>query len=188
MEDALTAFGLVFVAELGDKSMLLAIALAARYRPLPVLAGIACAAVSMLGLSALAGTALGSAVPTDWVSVVGGLVFLGFAAWTLLGPEEDDEEEPTQLRSGSVLLGVTLTFIVAELADKTMLVTAALAGTRAAVPTWLGASAGMTAASGLAIAAASWLGARIPRRRLDLLAAAAFAIFGLLLLVDGLLR
>ncbi|MFU8841616.1 MAG: TMEM165/GDT1 family protein, partial [Nitriliruptoraceae bacterium] len=110
--DLLAAFGLVFLAELGDKSMLLAIAFAARYRPWPVLAGIAIAAFAMLGLSTLVGAALGAALPERAISIGGGLLFLGFGVWTLLG--DDDDEEAGTLRSSSVLLGVTAAFLVAE--------------------------------------------------------------------------
>ena len=184
MDELLAAFGLVFLAELGDKSMLLAIAFAARYRPWPVLAGIAIAAFVMLGLSTLVGAALGAALPERAISIGGGLLFLGFGIWTLRGDDDDDDED-TELRSGSVLLGVTLAFMLAEFGDKTMIATTTLAGTQGALPTWLGASLGMTAASGLAVVVATLLGARLPQRLVRIVAALAFLIFGGLLLVDG---
>ncbi|MFP4312483.1 MAG: TMEM165/GDT1 family protein [Nitriliruptoraceae bacterium] len=180
-----SAFGLVFLAELGDKSMLLAVAFALRYRPWPVLGGIAIAAFTMLGLSTLVGTALGAALPERAVTIGGGVLFLAFGLWTLLDRDEDEEED-AELRSSSVLLGVTLAFLVAEFGDKTMLATLTLAGGQAPLPTWLGAGAGMTAASGLAIAIAVVAGARLPERILHLLAAGAFLLFGVLLLVAGL--
>jgi Ca2+/H+ antiporter, TMEM165/GDT1 family len=183
--DLLAAFGLVFLAELGDKSMLLAVAFAVRYRPWPVLGGIAIAAFTMLGLATLVGAALGAALPERAVAIGGGLLFLGFGAWTLLG-DDDDEDGAGSLRSSSVLLGVTAAFLVAEFGDKTMLATLALAGGQAPVPTWLGAGAGMTAASGIAIVLSVAAGARLPERVLHLVAAAAFLAFGVLLLVSGL--
>lgn len=183
MEPLLTSFGLVFLAELGDKSMLLALAFATRYRPLPVVAGIAVAAFGMLGLSTLAGAALGAALPEQALAIVGGLLFLGFGIWTLRG--DDDDDESTDLRGTSVLLGVTLAFLVAEFGDKTMIATVTLASTQPALPTWIGAGLGMTVASGLAIVVGSVLGARLPERATRLLAAGAFLVFGVLLLVDG---
>ena len=183
MTDLAVAFGLVFLAELGDKSMLLAIGFAARYRPWPVIGGIALAAVTMLGLSTLVGAALGAALPERLLSVVGGLVFVGFAVWTLRGDGDDDER--TEVRSSSVLLGVTLAFMIAEFGDKTMLATITLASTQAALPTWIGASAGMTAASGIAVALASLVGARLPERVVRYSAATAFLTFGALLLWEG---
>lgn len=184
MTDLAAAFGLVFLAELGDKSMLLALALAARYRPWPVLGGIAIAAFGMLGLATLVGAGLGAALPERLLAIVGGLLFVGFGLWILRG--DDDGDEQTELRGSSVLLGVTAAFLVAEFGDKTMLATIALASTRAPVPTWLGAGAGMTLASGIAIAVASVLGARLPDRVVRILAAVAFLIFGVLLVWEGL--
>ena len=184
IEAFLASFGLVFLAELGDKSMLLAIAFAARYRPWPVLGGIAIAAFVMLGLSTLLGAALGAALPERAVAVGGGLLFVGFGLWTLLDDDEDEEEDE-ELRSGSVLLGVTLAFLIAEFGDKTMLATLTLAGTQPAVPTWLGAGLGMTAASGIAIFLATAAGARLPERIMRVVAGAAFLLFGVLLLVTG---
>lgn len=183
MEALLASFGLVFLAELGDKSMLLALAFAARYRPLPVLAGIAIAAFAMLGLSTLVGAALGAALPQQALAIGGGLLFLAFGLW-ILRPE-DDEEETVELRGSSVLLGVTLAFVVAEFGDKTMLATITLASTQPAVPTWIGASLGMTVASGLAIVVGAALGARLPERMTRLVAAGAFLVFGVLLLIEG---
>lgn len=184
LEAFLASFGLVFLAELGDKSMVLAIAFAARYRPWPVLGGIAIAAFTMLGLSTLVGAALGAALPERAVAIAGGLIFLGFGIWTLVDDDDDDDED-AGLRSTSVLLGVTLAFLIAEFGDKTMLATLALAGTQPPVPTWIGASLGMTAASGIAIAVATLVGRQLNERVLRLVAAAAFLLFGVLLLVGG---
>lgn len=183
MTDLLSALGLVFLAELGDKSMLLAIAFAARYRPWPVVGGIAIAAFTMLGASALAGAALGAALPERWLAIGGGLLFLGFGIWTLV--DDDDDDDAVELRGGSVLLGVTLAFVVAEFGDKTMLATATLASSRSAVGVWLGAGLGMTAASGIAIALTRLAGSRLPERTIRLLAAGAFLVFGAWLLFEG---
>jgi Ca2+/H+ antiporter, TMEM165/GDT1 family len=182
--ELLAAFGLVFVAELGDKSMLLAIAFAARYRPWPVLGGIAIAALVMLGAATLLGAALGAALPDRALAIGGGLLFLGFGLWTLRG--DDDEDEEARLRGGSVLFGVTAAFLIAEFGDKTMIATAALASTQAPVVTWLGAAAGMTLASGIAVGLATLAGSRLPERAVRLVAAGAFLVFGVLLLVEGL--
>jgi putative Ca2+/H+ antiporter (TMEM165/GDT1 family) len=184
MRDAAVAFGLTFVAELGDKSMLLAIALAARFRPRQVLAGIATAAVVMLGLAALIGGALGSALPERLLAFGGGALFIAFGLWSLRS--DDDDDASTELRGRSVWLGVTIAFLVAEFGDKTMLAVATLASTRAPVPTWLGASVGMTLASGLAVGLTMLAGRRVPERTVRLAASAAFLLFGALLIVEGL--
>lgn len=185
MDALLTALGLVFIAELGDKSMLLALAFATRYRPWPVFGGIALAAFTMLGLSTLVGAALGAALPGRVLAIGGGLLFLVFGVWTLR-PEDEPEDEVRELRGGSVLLGVTVAFMVAEFGDKTMLATIALAGNQPAIPTWLGASLGMTAAGGIAIVVGAVLGARLPERATRIVAGLVFFLFGGLLLWEGL--
>jgi Ca2+/H+ antiporter, TMEM165/GDT1 family len=184
VEALATTFGLVFLAELGDKSMLLALAFATRYRPWPVLGGIAIAAFAMLGLSTLVGAALGTALPEQALAIGGGVLFIGFGLWTLR--PEDEEDETAEVRGSSVLLGVTGAFLVAEFGDKTMLATATLAATQPALPTWLGAGLGMTVASGIAIVVGAVLGARIPERVTRIAAGVAFLAFGVWLLIDGL--
>jgi Ca2+/H+ antiporter, TMEM165/GDT1 family len=192
VSDLLTAFGLMALAELGDKSQLLALTFATRYRWWQVLTGVAVAATLLLGLSAALGGALGSALPERAIAVGGGLAFLGFAFWTFLDVDDEPDEEAEDVVSAparsrrSVVLTVVLAFIVAELGDKTMLGTAALASTRDAVAVWLGAAAGMTAASGVAIAVGAMLHRRLPARRLQQASAVAFALFGALLLLEGL--
>lgn len=184
MQDALIALGLTFVAELGDKSMLVAIALASRFSPRQVLPGIASAAVIMLGAAALLGSALGTALPQRWLAIGGGLLFIVFGLLALRG--EDDEEESTALRVRSVWLGVAIAFLIAEFGDKTMLAVATLASNRAPIPTWLGASVGMTLASGLAVGLTVLVGRRLPERVIRLFAVGAFLLFGVLLLIEGL--
>jgi len=183
VEALLTSFGLVFLAELGDKSMLLALAFATRYRPWPVLGGIAIAAFTMLGLSTLVGAALGAALPEQALAIGGGLLFVGFGIWTLR--PDDDEDDVAEVKGSSVLFGVTGAFLIAEFGDKTMLATATLASTQPAVPTWIGASVGMTVASGIAIVVGAVLGARIPERATRIAAGVAFLAFGAWLLVEG---
>jgi Ca2+/H+ antiporter, TMEM165/GDT1 family len=181
--ELLLAFGLVFVAELGDKSMLLALAFATRFRPLPVFGGIVIAAAVSTGLATLVGAALGAALPERGLAIGAGLLFLGFGVWTLRGDEDGDDE--AQLRGRSVLIGVTLAFLLAEIGDKTTIATAALASTQAPLPTWLGATLGMSASSGLAIVAGSALGERLNPRITRRIAAAAFTLFGALLVIEG---
>ena len=187
MDALLLSFGVVFVAELGDKSQLMALAFATRYRLAPVLLGIVAAAGVVMGLSVLVGAAVGDALPTEAVQVLAGLAFLGVAAWTLRG--DDDEHEgalAAGARSGSAVVAVALAFFVAELGDKTMLATLTLASTHGLWGTWAGATLGMVAANLLAVLGGRALAARLPERAVRLGAAALFLVFGVVLLVDGL--
>lgn len=209
MLDLLTAFGLVALAELGDKTQLLALAFATRFRAWQVVTGIAVAAGLVLGLATLVGGALGTVAEGPWLPLGAGVLFLGFAVWALLDDDDADEDDRggdgggdggdgevgdevgtatrrvTQRATRSALVTVIGAFLLAELGDKTMLATATLAAAGSPVPTWLGATAGMTLSAGLAIVAGRLLHRRLPADRLRLASAAAFALFGVLLLVDA---
>ncbi|HRW39171.1 MAG: TMEM165/GDT1 family protein [Acidimicrobiales bacterium] len=187
MHAFLLSFGVIFVAELGDKSQLMAMAFSARYRPVPVLIGITAATALVHLFSVIAGALLGAAIPTDAISVVAGVAFLGFAAWTLRGDELSDEDEARARRTGrSAVFAVAGAFFLAELGDKTMLATITLATTEGLVGVWAGSTIGMVAADALAILVGAQLGKRLPERTIQVGAAASFVVFGLLLIVEGL--
>lgn len=188
LEAFLAAVGVVFLAELGDKSQLLTLTLATRYRPLPVLAGVTLATAVLMGLSVVVGAVAGDALPDRPVEIAAGLVFLGFAVWTFL---DRDDEEPDDAAVGvvrrgvgrSAVLTVAAAFALAELGDKTMLTAITLASTRHAVGVWAGATVGEVAANVVALAVGGRLARVVPERVLHAGAAALFAIFGLLLLL-----
>ena len=189
IESFVVAFGLVFLAELGDKSQLLALALATRYPALVVLAAIGIAALVMEGAAVLLGAAFALALPSDAIEIAAGLAFFAFALWSLREAAEEEhaaESERLPRARGWTVLALAGAFIVAELGDKTQLVTLTLAATREPIGTWLGASAGMFAVSVLAVAVGAALGSRLPRRAITLVSAAAFALFGVLLIAGGL--
>ena len=183
----LLSFGVVFVAELGDKSQLMALAFAARYPALPVLLGITLATAVVHALSVLAGSLVGGALPTEAISVAAGIAFLGFGVWTLRGEELSEAEAARVERSSrSAVMAASVAFFLAELGDKTMLATVTLATTEGAFGTWAGSTLGMVAADALAIGVGSQLGTRLPERLIEVGAALAFFAFGLVLIVAGL--
>jgi Ca2+/H+ antiporter, TMEM165/GDT1 family len=180
------SFGVVFVAELGDKSQLMALTFATKYRPALVMTGIVAATVLINAISVGVGYGLGLALPTRWISLVAGLLFLGFALWTLRGEDEEDDEVLSRVGSGPVVMTVGSAFLLAELGDKTMLATITLASQNGWAGTWLGATLGMVAAAALAIIVGRQLGKRLPERAVRYVAAALFAGFGVWLLVEAL--
>lgn len=187
MDALLISFGIIFVAELGDKSQLMAMTFAARYRALTILAAITAATAVVHLVSVLIGAAVGVALPTALISVIAGLAFIGFAIWTVRGDElGDDDEARAQQQRRSVFWTVALAFFLAELGDKTMLATITLATDNGWFGTWLGSTIGMVAADALAIVVGQQLGARLPERVVKVGAAITFVIFGLVLIVDGL--
>lgn len=187
MEAFLLSTGIIFIAELGDKSQLMAMTFAARYRAVTILLAITAATATVHLVSVLLGAALGVALPTHTLSVLAGIAFIGFGIWTLRGDELDEDDEAIAARrSKSVFFTVAFAFFLAELGDKTMLATITLAADNGMVGTWLGSTVGMVAADALAIVVGQQLGARLPERVIKIGAAVTFFVFGVLLIIEGL--
>jgi Ca2+/H+ antiporter, TMEM165/GDT1 family len=194
LEALAVSFGVVFLAELGDKTQLMVLAFATRYRALPVVIGVVAASAAVMAASVLVGAALGTMLPTGLLQLIGGVIFLGFAGWTLLSREEDAEDAeavaryrprpPSNVRAALVVAGA---FAIAELGDKSMLVTITLAAQGEPLAVWAGATSAMTGLSVVAVVVGRQLGMRLPRRLVRFVAAGAFALFGILLLVDALI-
>ena len=160
---------------------------AARYRATTILIAITIATAIIHLVSVMLGAAVGAALPTKAISIVAGVAFLLFAAWTLRGDElDDDEASRVDKSTRSVLITVGLAFFLAELGDKTMLATITLATNNGLVGTWIGSTLGMVAADALAIAVGQQLGARLPERVVKIGAAITFVLFGVLLIIEGL--
>ena len=183
-EAALIALGVVFVAELGDKSQLIALTFAARSRrALATLGGIAVACALLQAIAVGVGAAVSGALPDRTIEIVGGIAFLAFALWALRGGGDDDDVDVVVPRSAArIAVAAGSAFFLAELGDKTQLATLTLASTNGALGTWIGATAGEIAADALAIVVGAKVGSRVPERALQLASAAAFAVFGVLLL------
>jgi putative Ca2+/H+ antiporter (TMEM165/GDT1 family) len=180
----------IFVAELGDKSQLMAMTFATRFRTLSVLIGITVATAIVHLASVVLGAVLGAALPTGPISILAGLAFFGFAAWTLRGDElSEGERSKVDRAGGAAILAVGVAFFLAELGDKTMLATVTLAaengGVAALIGVWAGSTIGMVVADALAIVVGRVLGKRLPERVIRIGATVSFAVFGVLLLVEG---
>jgi len=182
----LLSFGVIFVAELGDKSQLMALAFATRYRAVPVLIGITIATALVHLISVVIGGVLGAALPTSWITLAAGIAFFGFAAWTLRGDQLSSDEAGRADRSTrSAVVAASAAFFLAELGDKTMLATITLATTQGLVGTWIGSTAGMVAADALAILVGQQLAKRVSEKVIRYAAAASFVVFGILLVAEA---
>ena len=118
---------LVALAEMGDRTQLLAIMLASRYRkPLPILAGILVATLANHALAALAGFYLSGLLNAVWFKYLVAVSFIAMAIWALIPDKADDDEKPSRLHLG-VFLTTAVTFFLVEIGDKTEIATAALA-------------------------------------------------------------
>ena len=189
MEALLISTAVIFVAELGDKSQLMAMTFATRYRARDVIIGITVATAIVHLASVGIGVAIGEAF-SDYqpsINIAAGLAFLFFAAWTLRGDELTDEEaDKARTSQGAAILAVGVAFFLAELGDKTMLATITLATHEGWLGTWIGSTVGMVAADALAIGVGAVLGKKLPERVIKIGASVAFLVFGLVLIAEGL--
>ncbi|MBC7630068.1 TMEM165/GDT1 family protein [Aeromicrobium sp.] len=178
----------IFVAELGDKSQLMALTFATRYRMRDVLIGITIATavvhLASVGIGAFVGDRFAESQHT--ISIVAGIAFLLFAAWTWRGDElSDNEAGKANVSQGAAIVAVGAAFFLAELGDKTMLATITLATQEGWLGTWIGSTVGMVAADALAIVVGATLGRHLPEKVIRIAATAAFVVFGVLLIAEG---
>lgn len=186
MGAALSAFAVVFVAELGDRTQLLLVGMASRHRTLPVVLGLAVGYSLTNLLAVLLGAAVGAALPEQVLQVASGLLFLGFAVWTLRDDQGEHAAAGHDRRDvGTVRLAASLAggLMLSELGDKSMLATAALATDGPAALVWLGATLGILASGGLGVLAGRLLAERVDPRWLRWGAALLFGLFGCAMLV-----
>ncbi|KLO29029.1 transmembrane protein [Mycolicibacter heraklionensis] len=180
----LISLGVVFLAELGDKSQLITMTYALRHRWWVVLSGVAIAAFAIHGISVTVGHFLGLTLPARPIAAVAGVAFIGFAAWTWREGTNSAPGEATVREPRFVLFAVVSSVLLAELGDKTMLATVALASDRNWLGVWLGATAGMVLADAVAIAAGTVLHRRLPEHLLHAAAGLLFLACGLWILFD----
>ena len=179
LDALLVSTGVVALAEIGDKTQLLAFILAARFKkPLPIIAGILCATLVNHGLAGALGSWITANISPQVLRWVLGASFLGMAAWTLIPDKIEDEE--TQVANKLGVFGATfVTFFLAEMGDKTQIATVALAAHYASALTVVaGTTLGMLIADVPAVFVGDKLAAKIPMKLVHSIAAAIFAALG----------
>ena len=185
MEAFLVSAAVVALAEIGDKTQILALVLAARFeRPLPVIWGILCATLANHALAGLAGTLFGYLLAGPWLRWVLGLSFLGVAIWALI-PDRYEGGATASSRAGAFLATLVAFFLV-ENGDKTQIATIGLAarfGQLYAVV--LGTTLGMMLANVPVVLLGRRLADRLPVKAVRMVAAAVFATLGLVTLAAG---
>lgn len=178
-----------FIAEMGDKTQLMLIALTSKYKLKDIILGTAAAILVLNGLAVLAGGLVSEFIP-DWlIKTIAALAFLYFAASTIAGDDDDEEEEEGKSKIKFAPLAVFCTFFVAELGDKTQLTAitfGANEGMGAALIVWLGCSLGLFAADILGMLVGYLLKSKMPEGLLNTLAFAIFSVFGVYTLYQGL--
>jgi Ca2+/H+ antiporter, TMEM165/GDT1 family len=184
------AFGVVFVAELGDKTQLLALDFGARYSLPTVAIGLTLGYAAANVVATVVGGVLGAALPDRPIQIIGGVVFLGFAVLALRrarsGDGVDDEDGvDTSTRGTSTLAVITsiATLIaVAEMGDKTQIATATLASQSSPVGVWIGATLGAASSGMVGAVAGNLIGDRVSNSVLQFASAALFSLFGVAML------
>ncbi|MCD0444569.1 TMEM165/GDT1 family protein [Glycomyces sp. A-F 0318] len=182
---AAISFGAIFVGELGDKSQLMALTFATRYRLRTVVLGLVIAIGALIGLSVGVGAAVGNLLPTDWIRLAAAVMFIGFGLWGLrAGADEDDDGHAVKERRSGLLTVVTAMFL-AEFGDKTMLIAMGMGSSYNPWGVWLGGTAGMLAADLLAVFAGAWVAKRVPEKVVRYVSAGLFLVIGVLLGVEA---
>ncbi len=185
MEALLTSTLLVALAEIGDKTMLLAILLATRYRkPVPIALGILVATLANHALAALAGQFAAALIDGQWFRIAVAASFVAMGLWTLVPDKLDEDEQPRS--HGGVFLTTLVAFFLVEMGDKTQIATVALGAQFANLAL---VTAGTTLGMMIANVPAVWLGhalvQRVSMKAVRLLAAASFVAVGVWMLVEA---
>ncbi|MEY4722085.1 MAG: hypothetical protein RIQ46_1810 [Pseudomonadota bacterium] len=185
IEAFLASVGVVALAEIGDKTMLLAIVLAARLRAhWQILAGIFVATIANHALAALLGSQVAGLVDAPWFRIAVALGFVAMAAWTLVPDKLDDDEEGFTHR-GSAFLTTLVAFFIVEMGDKTQVATIALgAQYHDVLVVAAGTTLGMMLANGPAVFLGEELVKRVSLKATRMLAALLFLVLGLWQLWD----
>ncbi|MGE4131611.1 MAG: TMEM165/GDT1 family protein [Bdellovibrionales bacterium] len=184
MDAIIQSFLLVFVSEMGDKTQLLALVLAARFRkPVPIMWGILAATLLNHGIASYLGSFVTHFISPEILKWVLALTFVGFGIW-LLVPDKDEEFKDE--RGWGPFWTTTVAFFFAEMGDKTQLATVAL-GAKFAGPmvVTIGTTLGMLAADGLAVTFGHRFTERIPMKIVNRMASLLFVLFGIGIIVKG---
>jgi putative Ca2+/H+ antiporter (TMEM165/GDT1 family) len=181
MEALLVSTGVVALAEIGDKTQLLALLLAARFRkPVPIVLGILAATLVNHGIAGALGAWITSVLTPEVLRWVLGLGFLGMAAWTLIPDKIDEDEDGTPATRFGVFGATLIAFFLAEMGDKTQVATVAMAAHYGApLIVVAGTTLGMLIADVPAVFVGDRLSRKIPMKLVHGVAAAMFALLGI---------
>ncbi len=180
---ALTAFGVVFLAELGDKTQLLAVGFGSRYSVRQVVGGLTLGYGAASLVAVTVGGALGVSLPQRSIEIVGGVTFIVFGFLALRSDDDNNNGARRSMVRSSVVATIGFAIFVAEMGDKTQIATATLAARSNPIGTWIGATSGEVASGMIGVLAGSMIGDRIPRAALRWTSALLFVAFGVAMLI-----
>lgn len=178
INEFIRAFALIFVAEMGDKSQIIAMTFATQYKLKDVLLGVTIGVVSNHALAILLGSFISKVVPASYIQIIAGILFIIFGFNSLSIDQEEDVEDKKEF---SPILTVAIAFFIGELGDKTQLATMALAAQSInPIVVLIGTSSAMIATSLLGILIGSKLGKKIPEVSVKIVSSVVFLVFGVL--------
>lgn len=184
MSEFIKALLFVVVAEMGDKTQLLAMAMAGKYKAKQVMLGVLVATILNHALAVALGSYISSIIPMDTVKIVAGISFLIFGLWTLRG-DKIDEDNKKKAKFGPVVT-VAIAFFIAEMGDKTQLMTIAIsADSINPLLILAGTTTGMLIADGIGILGGAWMCKHIPEQYIKWGAGIIFIFFGTLTLYNA---
>ena len=178
-----SSFSLIALAEIGDKSQLVCMTLAARYRPWPVLLGAIVAFALLNIIAVIFGAAAAHWLPDTVVTAVVGLLFILFGIHALRNSMDQDDEVPDARGSHSLFFSTLLLITLAEFGDKTQIAVAGLSSTADPLAVWLGATLALTLTSALGVLAGRTIMQRISVSLLHKISGGLFILLGLLALM-----
>lgn len=179
MASFIKALLLVVVAEMGDKTQLLAMAMASKYKVKQVMLGVLVATILNHALAVAVGSYLSDLIPMNTVKIVAAIAFLAFGLWTIRGDKLDDEENK-KVKFGPIVT-VAIAFFIAEMGDKTQLMTITIAAqNKQPLLILAGTTTGMLIADGIGIIGGAWMCRHIPEVYIKWVAGIVFMFFGTL--------
>ena len=177
---SLSAFALIALAEIGDKSQLVCMTLAARHRHWPVLLGATAAFLILNALAVVFGAGVAAWVPERVMAGIVAVLFGGFGVHALLNHDDDEAGEVVEKPGHGIFFTTLLLILVAEFGDKTQIAVAGLAGSLAPLPVWIGATVALIAVSALGVWAGRTVLQRLPLHWLHRVSGGVFLLFALL--------
>lgn len=177
---ALSTFALIALAEIGDKSQLVCVALAARHRHWPVILGAITAFLALNTLAVLFGAGVAAWVPERIMAGLVSLLFAAFGVHALYKQVDDESEDAVEMSDHGIFITTLVLIFVAEFGDKTQIAVAGLAGSFDPLPVWLGATAALVMVSILGVWAGRTVLQRLPLLWLHRISGAIFLLFAFL--------
>ena len=177
---ALSTFALIALAEIGDKSQFVCVALAARHRHWPVILGAITAFLALNTLAVLFGAGVAAWVPERIMAGLVSLLFAAFGIHALYKQDDDESEDAVEMSDHGIFITALLLIFVAEFGDKTQIAVAGLAGSFDPLPVWLGATAALVMVSILGVWAGRTVLQRLPLLWLHRISGAIFLLFAFL--------